>query len=413
MRRKVTWVTPVFLAVVIATAFTALPRASAASGEKTAAESGGEVGAADHPPADGSAEEQGQDTHDAVAGHGPAPRLIPAAPSVYEAVDRESLTTWVARVNDDPISVRLFERRLARNRFLAFSYFQTRYHAVVDADFWTTSYEGETPADWLRKRTLEECARIKVELGLAKQNGVIADTSYAAFLRALDKENERRRECLAKGEPIYGPQQYKEDEFFLYVMNTARIATQKRLAQETFTASEETLRECYESAKDTHYDRGHRVRTWAIDVQYGKREGYPTSLTRDEAKAKIEEAKARLDQGDRFEDVASDYNEDGSLNEEVFDFETRAADKSHRAVRRDEAMALSDGDTSDIFEDMSAFFILKCVERERLGYQPYEEVRESVKRRYLEGRYQALVEQLVRTAEVEVDSPVYEGIAVR
>ena len=325
----------------------------------------------------------------------------------------DSLTTCVAKVNGDPVSVRLFERCLARNRFSAFHHFGAKYGAKPDADFWTTSHEGETPTDWLKQRVIEECVRIKIELGLAKEAGIIADTSYAAFLRALDKENERRTECLAKGEPIYGPQQYKEDEFFLYVMNNARIATQKRLSQERFSASEETLRECYESAKHTHYDRGHRVRTWAIDVQYGEREGYPASLTRDEAKAKIEEAKARLDDGDRFEDVASDYNEDGALNEEVFDFETRSADKSHRAVRRDEAMALSDGETSDTFEDMSAFFILKCVERERLGYQPYEEVRESVKRRYLEGRYQALVEQLVRTAEVEVNSPVYEGIAVR
>jgi len=404
MRRKVTWVTPVFLAVVIATAFTALPRAWAASGEEAAT---------DQSTADGSAEEQGQDTHDAVAGPGLAPRVIPAAPSVYDSMPTESLTTCVATVNGDPISVRLFERRLARSRSLAFGYFGTRYGAVVDADFWTTPYEGEVPAEWLKQRMLEECVRIKIELGLAKESGVIEDTGYAALLQALDLENQRRREALAVGEPIYGPQQYREDEFFLYVMNNLRIAVEKRLWQGRLQASEETLRAHYEAMRDAHYDRGDRVRVWGIQIQYGARGGYREALTRDEARARIEGAQERLEQGELFEEVASEYNEDGGLNEEVFDFESRSGDRSHRAGRRAVAMELDEGETSEVFEDMSAFFILKCVEREALGYAPYEEVEGSVRRHYLHETYEGLIGDLVEGARVEVDQAVLEGIQVR
>ncbi len=413
MRKRVVWVTSAFPAAVIAIAYAAVLGMPALSGEQVAAASSGEVGTVDQSLADGSAEEQGQDTHDAVAGPGLAPRVIPAAPSVYEAADSESLTTWVARVNDDPISVRLFERRLARNRFLAFGYFQARYGAVVDADFWTSSYEGEVPAEWLKQRTLEECVRIKIELGLAKESGVIGDTGYAALLQALDLENQRRREALAAGQPIYGPEQYREDEFFLYVMNNLRIAVQKRLSQTRLQASEETLRAHYETMRDTHYDRGDRVRVWGLQVQYGAREGYSETLIRDEARARTEEAKERLEQGLPFEEVGSEYNEDGVLNEEVFDFESRLGDRTHRAGRRAVAMELEEGETSEVFEDMSAFFILKCVEREALGYAPYEEVEGSVRQHYLHETYEGLIGDLVEGATVEVDQAVLEGIQVR
>jgi hypothetical protein len=411
MKKRALWKTALFVVLLAANVCVAFLLMSTLTGESSAAEIEGQGqpvapsaqvldSDAKHPPPD-------------LPEVKPRVEILPPSPSVYDSVPEESLTTYVAKVNGDPVSVRLFERRLARNRFSAFQHFGAKYGAKPDADFWTTSYQGETPAEWLRKRTLEECARIKVELGLAKENGVIADTSYAAFLRALDRENERRTECLAKGEPIYGPQQYKEDEFFLYLMNNARIATQKRLAQETFTATDETLEKYYESVKDRYFDRGYRAKVWAIEIIYGQRGGYPESLTRDEAKAKIEEAKKRLDKGERFEDVASEYNEDGSLNDYYFDHETRSLDKSHRASKREEAMRLSEGEISDIYDEMNSFFILKCIEKERLGHEPYEEVRGAVRRYYVEAEYQSLVGERVEAAEVEVNSPVYQGIAVR
>jgi hypothetical protein len=329
-------------------------------------------------------------------------------------VPEEALSTGVATVNGDPVSIRLFERRLARNRFAAFGYFGRTYGVTTPgADFWTTSYEGEVPAEWLKQRVLAECVRIKVELGLAKENGLVPDTSYAAFLRTLDRENERRRECLAKGEPIYGPKQYREDEFLLYAMNNMRILLQRRLWEGRLRASEETLREHYESTKGHRYDRGYRVKVWAIEVQYGRRSGYEEWLTREEAKAKIEEAKRRLDEGEPFEALAAEYNENGELNEDVFDFESRLADKSHRASRREEAMSLSEGETSDIFEDMSAFFILKCLEKEALGYQPYEEVAGHVRRHYVQEKYEALVDELVEAAAVEVNQPEWDRVEMR
>ena len=56
--------------------------------------------------------------------------VLPPTPSVYDSVPAASLASWVAKVNGDPISVRLFERRLARNRFSAFQHFRGQYGEV-------------------------------------------------------------------------------------------------------------------------------------------------------------------------------------------------------------------------------------------------------------------------------------------
>ncbi len=390
MTRNVIGLTLMFLAVLIAIAYQVAAESSQAPG------SGGQDGPPHLPEVS------------------PRVEILPPTPSVYDSVPEESLTKHVAKVNGDPVSVRLFERRLARNRFAAFGYFGRTYGVTTPgADFWSTSYEGEVPAEWLKQRVLEECVRIKIELGLAKENGVVPDTSYAAFLRALDRENERRRECLAKGEPIYGPKQYREDEFFLYVINNVRIAVKRALWKGRLYASEETLEEYYEWAKEKYFDRGDRVKVWAIEIIYGRREGYPESLTRDEAKAKIEEAKKRLDTGERFEDLASEHNENGFLNEYVFDYETRSIDKSHRASKREEAMRLCEGEISDIYEEMNSFFILKCVEKEKLGYLPFEDVRGRVKKLYVDGKYEELIDNLMSTAEVEINEDRYAAARLR
>ncbi len=411
MKKRALWRAALFVILLAANVYVAFVPASTRTGESVAAEIEEQrqrVAASPQSP-DASAEHPHPDLPEVK----PRVEILPPTPSVYDSVPKESLSLAVAEVNGDPISVRLFERRLARNRFSAFQHFGTTYGSKPGADFWTTAYDGETPAEWLKKRTLDECVRIKVELGLAKSEGIIGSTSYAAFLQALDNENERRRKALAAGEPIYGPQQYREDEFFLYVTNNVRTALQKKLWHGRLHASEDTLREYYESVKDIHYDRGHSATVWAIEIHYGVSTGYEGSLTREEAKAKIEEVKRRLNAGERFEDLAAEHNQNGEVHEYVFDFETRSMDKSHRASRRDEAMSLYEGEVSGIFEEMSAFFILKCVEKEALGHQPFDEVKGSVQRPYVQQKYQELVAELVESASVEIDPGEWDRIEVK
>lgn len=340
------------------------------------------------------------------------PRIIPPTPSAYEAMPKESLTAWVAKVNGDAIVRGFFTRRVAANRAAAYRHFADKTGATPGAEFWTTDYGGETPVKWLTQRALDECMRIQVELGLAKRHGIVPDTSYAAFLKALDRENERRRAALARGEPIYGPQQYREDDFLVYVMNNLRLALQRQLAGNELKASEAALREYYQSVKEQHFDRGYRVKVWAIEVIAGAREGYAKSYTPEEARARIEEAKRKLEAGERFEAVAATYNENGELHERVFDFESRSADKMQAAMR-DEAMRLEEGQTSGIFQEMNALYVLKCIEKEPLGYRTFAEAQDLVTRMHLRQSYERLVDRLVKSATIKMNRAELDRVEVR
>ncbi len=347
-----------------------------------------------------------------VADNALQPRIIPASPSAYESAPKGSLTAWVAKVNGDPISVRFFTRRLAANRSAAYRHFADKTGPTPGAEFWTTDYGGETPRPWLQRRTLDECVRLQAELGLGKRQGFVPDTSYAGFLKALDRENERRRTALAKGEPIYGPQQYGEDEFFTYVMNNLRLVIQQRLADTEFHASEEELRKYYESVKPQYFDRGYRVKVWAIEIIAGNREGYAKSYTPEEALARITEAKQRLEKGESFEQVAAAYNENGELHEQVFDFDSRSEDKA-RASARDEAMKLSEGQVSGVIHELNIFSILKCLEKDPLGYRSFDEVKDVLTRMYVRQQYEQRVNDLVKSAKIKVNQAELDRIEIR
>jgi len=368
--------------------------------------------------------EEASPPSEAYAGAGPSPaaatgddalrpRIIPVAPSAYESVPGQSLTMWVAKINGEPISVREFERRVLRNRAAAATYFAQKHQAQDSAEFWTTSFDGEVPSQWVRKKALEECVKIKIEQILARDKGLLQDIGYAAFLQKLDRENERRRKALAAGEPIYGPQQYGEDEFFTYVHNNMLIELKRRLGQHELLPTEEELQVRYQADKDKLYDRGYRIRIWEIEVSYLQREGEPKPLTREAAKAKIEEARVRLDKKERFEEVAPDYNEDKTLLERTMDENSQRTDLNRTPEAREQALKLEEGQASPVFEENDACHILFCLEKDKLGYRPFEEVKPNVAANCVEDKYQALVAGLVAKAKVEINRPVYENTQVR
>ena len=76
-------------------------------------------------------------------------------------------------------------------------------------------------------------------------------------------------------------------------------------------------------------------------------------------------------------------------------------------------MKLGEGDASDIFEEHGAFCILKCVEKNDLGYMPFDEGKGNVRTRYTDEKYEELVDRMVRDAQVEIKRPVYDRITVR
>jgi len=315
---------------------------------------------------------------------------------------------WVARVDGEPISVRLFERRVAANRARAYAHFRQTYGAEDSAGFWTSSYGGETPLAWTKKRALAECVRIKLEQVLAREKGVIEDIGYAAFLENLERENDRRRRALAAGEPIYGPTEYGEDTYFSYLFSNTVIELKRRLGRKELEATEEELKAHYEDVKDELYKQGDRVSIWAVKVPFGA-----GGASSEDARARIEEMKALAAEAGSLAQLAARSGGEASVGEEVFDDASARFDWGRRPRMREEAMKLSEGETSRVFEERGAFWVLKCAARERLEHMPFDEVRQNVRARYVDEKYEEIMAGLVASAEIEINRGVYHGLRAR
>ncbi|WSQ13258.1 hypothetical protein OG604_38965 [Streptomyces sp. NBC_01231] len=138
-------------------------------------------------------------------------------------------TAVVATIDGQHIPVREFALYLGQERAATFTHFRQKFGTADGPHFWTTPHDGQTPASYLRERALADVTRATVELNLAHQDGLVADSGYGSFLHNWERENARRRNAVAAHQVIYGPVQYTESNYFTYVLNNLAAALRDRL----------------------------------------------------------------------------------------------------------------------------------------------------------------------------------------
>jgi len=187
------------------------------------------------------------------------------------------------------------------------------------------------------------------------------------------------------------------------------IELKRRLGADELNASEETLRQWYELRKHELYSRDDSVVAQVIAIPYGRRD----DLSREAARARIEEAELKIKGGALFEEVANEYSENQSGLERKFDEESGHADDRQRSLMRAMAMKLAPGEISPVFEEAMTFYLLKCIERESLGYRPFEEMVQGVRHDYVNEKYEEHIANLLTKASIEINRPVYDAIQPR
>jgi len=131
-------------------------------------------------------------------------------------------------INGENISEEEFAFFMKANRALCYSYFYTEHNVSQNPEFWTSSYSGERPIDYIRNKTLEILTEVKINLILARELGIIDDVSFKAFLYRFEQENKRRKAAIDKGELIYGPKEYKLESYFSYWYSNILISLRKQ-----------------------------------------------------------------------------------------------------------------------------------------------------------------------------------------
>ena len=120
----------------------------------------------------------------------------------------------VATINSEPVSAGEYRLIMERKTAEAFSYMKEHYDMDDHLGYWSEKSGAKGPLAKLRELIQEELVRIKVYQGLAKDRGLLKDTSFANFEAEFERENARRKTAKSAGQVVYGPKQYPRTAYY-------------------------------------------------------------------------------------------------------------------------------------------------------------------------------------------------------
>lgn len=165
----------------------------------------------------------------------------------------------VAYVNGVAIDVREFHLVAEEERTGVIIDLTDRWGVEADAGFWETERDGITPAAELERRTLAALTRMKIEQQLMTDNGLLEDSSFAAFHNEWMQTNRQRQEAVDRGEVIYGPVTYTEAQYYYLRQDKKVLELQAKLGSGSLAPSmEEQMRYYTESQEPFLYENGQR-----------------------------------------------------------------------------------------------------------------------------------------------------------
>jgi parvulin-like peptidyl-prolyl isomerase len=294
----------------------------------------------------------------------------------------EMVERIVARVNDRLITQSEFDKRM-----------EAAKHAP-NAPKDVAQLQKDTLEDMIREKLLEERAK---ELSVSATDAEVEEAV----------ERVKRQYNLATDQEFaaaLASSNMTRDDLKRQMRET--ITLQKVIGRDVtgkMELSEDTLRLEYERQKDALYKTPQQARVSEIVVRFGAND----SAGRSRAVARIEEARAKVAAGAKFEDVAKEYSE-GNAKSRGGDLGLVSDGELIPAL---DAAVFSDPPqeyTAPVLLPTSVH-VFHVTDRRPAGYKPFAEVSEDLKKRLSENlydkRFSEFVEHLRREAYIKIYDP--------
>ena len=314
---------------------------------------------------------------------------------------------FVLTVNGAKVSRQEFEAAMLLERVGVIHEFQTTYGAAYQPDLWEQSFNGITPADMLRSRALERIIDVKLQQLAAVQAGIMneSEMSRSSFLTALQKENERRKLAVDRGEIIYGPIQYGEDEYFRYSLNNLVIRLKEKLAEHELAHSPAEIAAYYKDQRLNLYKKPMHIRAQKLVIP-------AESDAREEARVLAEEARLEADRMNSLEQAAAEKGHQAEFSEQVFNETTERGDQRYSPELLEAVSQLEPGKISGVIPVPGGYAVLQAVERKDGGYYPLSEVQEDVMNRLMDQKYEQWLTGKRETALIKINDKIYNQMAL-
>lgn len=316
----------------------------------------------------------------------------------------------VAEVNGEPVSARELAHFAALNRAYVMEYFMNTYGADYGRSFWHQSYNGETPSGMLHKRALQDAVRMKVELGLAKEEGLLEGISFDDVLGEMAKENARRKQAADNGQPVYGPVKFEESTFVDFYRSKLLTELKERLSRSVLSATEEQLKAHYEAIKPELFRTEGKVTYNRISVAYRK-DGSESARGKEQALNSAEQVRQLLEGGRSADEAVKELLDAGAdaglqldRGEEFNDRTASRIFKSQPQLYTALMELTGSRPVSPVNEDRQSgqYWVVQLIAREGGGFKSFEEARDQVRKHYTEAAFEVYIQERVQAAVVTV-----------
>lgn len=326
-----------------------------------------------------------------------------AIPVVLSAtVSRNSGKNVILYVNGEPVVRDEYMLFISGNRSAVTTYFKTHYNAEDQENYWATSFGGQKPIDLLKQRATSDCVKAKVELELAKSNGLIRDTSYRYMEKEYEVKNLAIRQALNTKNTVYGLTQYNMSQYYQTTIENLINQLKEKLSTSTLTVTDQDVVDYY-SANLVRFTNDHKWTLGECYIPYGsdKSNAYKTALS----------AKAKLSGEETFSDICSQYAQDGK-EIQVTLFSSNGGRNPSDSVLIGAAQSLHAGETSAVTDTGNGYAILRMIKDEKNAILDLSEIKFQIKQAVLDQKFEDWLNQKVKSASITYDTKNYASISV-
>lgn len=278
------------------------------------------------------------------------------------------------------------------NRAKIISYIQNQYHAEYNQDFWTSSYNGTTPLQMLKDTVQQQAVTNMVKRILSRKMGIVANVSYDDILDRCRKENERRKHALQNDQPIYGVKYFDVRQFYGYYLSYLENAVKDKLIQGLDSSDEMQLNDLYEQFKTSAYSKRGSTKIEKIILPVNK--DNQASLVSSFADMQLLADRIRSGKDPKIEAGALGLK----IARQTLTFQR--AEWMNKPLLYQTVMDLEPGEISNVVEESDNLLLVKCVSREKDFHEPFERVKELVKKMYANRIYQTKIEAMAAEAKI-------------
>ncbi|MCA0757686.1 peptidyl-prolyl cis-trans isomerase [Paenibacillus sp. N4] len=340
--------------------------------------------------------------------------FVPGAIILNRIISKhDTADSYMALVNGFPIRTKEFDNAIAANKAQIIDYFYNKYGAEQTAGFWTTSFEGEVPAESIMKKALEDSVKIKIRQRIAQEQGVLQNISYEGFIRQLNEENKRRQRAIRNREVIYGPRQYEENAYFEYVLSNTTRSVKNQLMKEEWKPDGQKLKRFYDLQKNQLYMSHGSVKVKLLTLSFLNSNQTVDEALKEDAKKQMEKALSIAASGTDFEDIVKALDLDVQMMEKIFN-SSNVRNNSRSPVAQ-AAEKLSMDEISGIIEENGRFYLIKGIEnqKEGSGFLDFDSIKDQVLKDYADYNYEEYVNKRVSEAQIVLNETEYRAYQKR